>query len=99
MYALVKGFRGGFNQTHGAALAGHVIRSALEKANVDPALVDDVFMGCGMPEAETGAVLVEDCYTMGHITPSLSAYLNRHECREECCFVRRVPCYDFWSHD
>lgn len=58
MYVRVEGFRGGFNQTHGAALAGHVIRSALEKVSLDPALVDDVFMGCGMPEAETGSLSV-----------------------------------------
>lgn len=51
---LAKSFRGGFNKTHGAALAGHAIQSALEKAQIDPGLVDDVILGCGMPEGETG---------------------------------------------
>lgn len=36
---------------------GHAIQSALAKGNVDPALVDDVVLGCGMPEAETGELL------------------------------------------
>lgn len=51
---LAKSFRGGFNKTHGAALAGHAIKSAIEKAGIDKALVDDVILGCGMPEGETG---------------------------------------------
>jgi len=51
---LAKSFRGGFNATHGAALGGHAIAAALKKANIDPGLVEDVIMGCGMPEGETG---------------------------------------------
>jgi hypothetical protein len=51
---LAKSFRGGFNATHGAALGGHVIAAALKKANIDPGQVEDVIMGCGMPEGETG---------------------------------------------
>mmetsp|Transcript_45186 Transcript_45186/g.102042 ORF Transcript_45186/g.102042 Transcript_45186/m.102042 type:complete len:397 (-) Transcript_45186:362-1552(-) len=51
---LAKSFRGGFNTTHGAALGGHAIAAAVAKAGIDPAMVDDVIMGCGMPEGETG---------------------------------------------
>jgi len=51
---LAKSFRGGFNTTHGAALGGHAIQAAMAKAGIEPALVEDVFMGCGMPEGETG---------------------------------------------
>ena len=51
---LAKSFRGGFNATHGAALGGHAIAAAITKANIDPGMVEDVIMGCGMPEAETG---------------------------------------------
>ena len=94
---LAKSFRGGFNKTHGAALAGvclsryivlytsrlasphtmfililgaqfvkinvslflyhfntgHAIKSAIEKAGIDKGLVDDVIMGCGMPEGKS----------------------------------------------
>jgi len=49
-----KAFRGAFNQTHGATLAGHVVKAAVERANVDPAEIDDVIMGCGLPEGATG---------------------------------------------
>ena len=32
---LAKSFRGGFNKTHGAALAGHAIQSVIAKASID----------------------------------------------------------------
>ena len=49
-----RAFRGAFNQTHGATLAGHVIKSALDRANVEGAEVEDVILGCGLPEGATG---------------------------------------------
>jgi acetyl-CoA C-acetyltransferase len=51
---LAKSVRGGFNDTHGAAMAGHVIRHALERAKVEPEAVEDVVIGCGYPEGATG---------------------------------------------
>ena len=49
-----KAFRGAYNQTHGATLAGHVVKHAIERANVDPAEVEDVVIGVGLPEGATG---------------------------------------------
>ncbi len=49
-----KATRGAFNITHGAVLAGHVIQHAVARAGVDPAEVEDVVMGCGLPEGATG---------------------------------------------
>ncbi|HKU66484.1 MAG TPA: acetyl-CoA C-acyltransferase [Candidatus Baltobacteraceae bacterium] len=49
-----KAFRGAFNQTHGATLAGHVIKAAVERAKVDPNEIDDVVLGVGLPEGATG---------------------------------------------
>jgi acetyl-CoA C-acetyltransferase len=51
---LAKSWRGAFNMTHGATLGGHVVRHALERANLAPAEVDDVLMGCALPEGATG---------------------------------------------
>lgn len=52
---LAKSWRGAFNMTHGATLGGHVVAAAVERAHIDPALVDDVLMGCANPEGATGA--------------------------------------------
>src|ERR1700681_919936 len=46
--------RGAFNQPHGATMAGHVIANAVKRAGVDPAEVEDVVIGTGLPEGATG---------------------------------------------
>ncbi len=49
-----KAYRGAFNHTHGAMLGGHVISHAVRRAGLEPAEVEDVIMGCAMPEGATG---------------------------------------------
>jgi len=49
-----KAFRGAFNTTHGATMGGHVVKEAVKRAGVDPGLIEDVILGCGMPQDETG---------------------------------------------
>ncbi|MAF48480.1 MAG: acetyl-CoA C-acyltransferase [Rhodospirillales bacterium] len=49
-----KAFRGAFNNTHGAVLAGHVIEHAVLRAGIEPDEVEDVVMGCALPEGATG---------------------------------------------
>ncbi|MBF95893.1 MAG: 3-ketoacyl-CoA thiolase [Alphaproteobacteria bacterium MarineAlpha9_Bin4] len=49
-----KAYRGAFNNTHGATLAGHVIKETLNEAKVDPHSVEDSIIGCAMPEGATG---------------------------------------------
>ncbi len=49
-----RAFRGAFNKTHGAVLAGHAIEHAVERAGIEPGEVEDVILGCGLPEGATG---------------------------------------------
>ncbi|MBS0295267.1 MAG: acetyl-CoA C-acyltransferase [Proteobacteria bacterium] len=51
---LAKSVRGGFNDTHGAAMAGFAIQQAVARAKVEPEAVEEVVMGVGMPEGATG---------------------------------------------
>ena len=51
---LAKSWRGALNMTHGATLGAHVVKAAVERAKVDPAEVEDVIMGCALPEGTTG---------------------------------------------
>jgi acetyl-CoA C-acetyltransferase len=51
---LAKSGRGGFNDTHGAVMAGSAIKAAIERAGIEPGHVEDVYMGCGLPEGATG---------------------------------------------
>ena len=52
---LAKSFKGAFNMTHGATLAGHAVEHAVKRAGINGAEVDDVIMGCANPEGATGA--------------------------------------------
>jgi acetyl-CoA C-acetyltransferase len=49
-----KSYRGAFNMTHGADLGGHVVGRAIERSGVEPAEVEDVILGCALPERATG---------------------------------------------
>ena len=51
---LAKSWRGALNNTHGASMGGHVVKHAIERANLDAAEVEDVLMGCANPEGATG---------------------------------------------
>jgi len=51
---LAKSWRGALNMTHGATLGGHVVKAAVERAKLDPAEVEDVIIGCALPEGTTG---------------------------------------------
>lgn len=53
--ALAKSFRGSFNVTSPADLASHAIEAALaDVPALDKAEVEDVVMGCGLPEGPAG---------------------------------------------
>jgi len=51
---LAKSLRGGFNETHGAVMAGHVIKHAISRADLEAGEIEDVYLGCGFPEGATG---------------------------------------------
>lgn len=49
-----RAYRGAFNNTQGQSLAAHAIREAVQRASVEPDEVDDVVLGCAMPQGSTG---------------------------------------------
>ena len=51
---LGKSWRGAFNMTHGATLGGHAVQHAIARARLAPEEVDDVLIGCALPEGATG---------------------------------------------
>ena len=44
--AIGRAYRGAFNDTEAPVLSAHVVDAALERAGIDPARVDDVYLGC-----------------------------------------------------
>ncbi|MDO9237066.1 MAG: acetyl-CoA C-acyltransferase [Aquabacterium sp.] len=51
---LTKSHRGEFNITPGATLASFAVKAAVERAGIDPAMLEDAILGCGYPEGTTG---------------------------------------------
>ena len=51
---LTKSHRGEFNITPGPTLAAFAVRAAVDRATIDPALIEDLVIGCGYPEGTTG---------------------------------------------
>jgi len=51
---MTKAHRGEFNITPGPTLASFAVRAAVERAGIDPELIEDAILGCGYPEGITG---------------------------------------------
>jgi acetyl-CoA C-acetyltransferase len=49
-----KAYRGSFNNTEAPTLGGHAVKNAVERAGLDPAEVEDVMMGCAVPQGTQG---------------------------------------------
>ena len=77
---LAKSFRGSFNQTHGATLGGHAIRHAVQRAGLDPAEVEDVIMGCGTPEGDTGNNIARLCAVRAGLPISVGGTTVNRRC-------------------
>jgi acetyl-CoA C-acetyltransferase len=51
---IAKAQRGALNQTHGIPMAAHVLSHAVRRAGIDAGEIEDVVLGCGLPEGATG---------------------------------------------
>ena len=73
-----KAYKGAFNNTHGATLAGHAVKKAIETSGVDPSTVEDCLMGCAMPEGATGGNIARQIAIRGGLpVTTAGATINR----------------------
>ena len=70
-----RAYRGAFNMTHGADLGGHVVRNAVERSGVEPAEIEDVILGCALPERATGGNIARQAA----IRAGLAGHRRRHD--------------------
>ena len=49
-----KAYRGAFNNTAAPTLGGHAVKHAVARAGLEPGDVEDVMMGCAMPQGTQG---------------------------------------------
>jgi len=68
-----KAYRGAFNNTHGADLGAHSVKHAVERAGVEPGEVEDVLMGCALPEGATGSNIARQIALRAGLPVSVAA--------------------------
>ncbi|MGH1414976.1 MAG: acetyl-CoA C-acyltransferase [Pelagimonas sp.] len=65
---LAKSFRGSFNQTHGATMTAHVIKGLMDRTGLPADCIEDVVIGCGYPEGETGGNIARQSGLLAGLT-------------------------------
>ena len=70
--AIGKAGRGAFNATHGATMGAHAARAAVERAGIDPAIIEDSIWGCGYPEHVTGGNIARQIVMRGELPVSIA---------------------------
>lgn len=51
---LAKSWKGAFNMTHGASMAGPTLAAVIQRAKLEAAEIEDVMVGCAFPEGANG---------------------------------------------
>ena len=77
---LGKAFRGAFNNTEAPAMGGHVVRAAVERAGIDPAMVDDVLMGAAAQQGTQAYNLGRLCAVAGGLPDTTSGMTMDRQC-------------------
>ena len=73
-----KAYKGAFNNTHGATLAGHAVKKAVEVSGIDPSAIEDCLIGCAMPEGATGGNIARQIAVRGGLpVTTAGATINR----------------------
>jgi acetyl-CoA acyltransferase len=77
--AVGKAYKGSLKDTRPDDLGAAAIRAALDRVpNLDPARIDDVILGCAMPEAEQGMNVARICALKAGVPDSVPAMtINR----------------------
>ena len=76
---IAKATRGALNQTHGIPMLAHALRHAVKRARIDPGEIEDVVVGCGLPEGATGHNIARNAALeagFGDSTPGIT--VNRY---------------------
>ena len=75
-----KAYRGAFNNTEAPTLGGHAVQHAVERAGVDIAEIDDVVMGCAMPQGTQGKNVARQVALMGGLPVTTAGMTVDRQC-------------------
>jgi len=75
-----KAYRGAFNNTDAPSLGGHAIKHAVQRAGLEPGEVDDVNMGCALPEGSQGSNIARLTALSAGLPVSVAAMTVHRQC-------------------
>jgi len=75
-----RAYRGALNNLEGPTLGARAIRAAVDRAGVDPAEIDDVIMGCAMPQGTTGYNIGRLAALAAGLPPEVSGMTMDRQC-------------------
>jgi len=75
-----KAFRGAFNDTEAPVLGGHVVREVVRRAGIDPAMVEDVIMGCAAQQGTQGYNLAKLSAAVAGLPDSVAGMTVDRQC-------------------
>jgi len=75
-----KAYRGAFNNTESPTLGGHAIRHAVERAGVYTSEIDDVIMGCAMPQGTQGKNVARQALLAAGLPVSVAGMTVDRQC-------------------
>src|SRR5256714_8483103 len=75
-----KAYKGALNNTEGATMLGHAISAAVARAGIDGAEVEDVVMGCAMPQGTTGTNIARKAVLRAGLPVSVAGTTIDRQC-------------------
>ena len=75
-----RAYRGVFNNTNAPTMGGHAIRHAVAKAGIDSNAVEDVIMGCGMPQGTQSQNIARLCALSGDLPVTTAGMTIDRQC-------------------
>ncbi len=77
---LAKSFRGSFNDTEAPVMGGHCVRSVIEQAGIDPAMVDDCLFGAAAQQGTQSYNLGRLCGIAGGLPETTAGMAMERQC-------------------
>jgi len=77
---IAKAYRGGFNMLKGASLGAASVAEAVKRAGIDPGQIQDVIMGCAMPQGTAGANIARQVALRAGLPVSVSGMTLDRQC-------------------
>jgi len=75
-----KAYRGAFNNTHGATLAGHAVEHAVARSGLEPGEIEDVILGVARPEGTTGVNIARQAALRAGLPTTVAGLTVSRQC-------------------